>query len=397
MAESEQSAREAMEKSRIEVMECEEEIKSIKNSLKAITMGAASGGEASLNHLEVSVQNVKALERSDTESTLPTTFKVHLSSPIEERTITKLYDPLNPTAEEGLAKFESVEISNALLTVEAFYTSGDESGEKKLGVSAPHDLLPLCQGGEKKSSMLDIAIVAEKGIDEVETMEEETNKGASEAEEKVMKKQGSEYFEAATDEEDLKEEEEEKEKVTTEEVAEDAETTEDEKKEVQEKEDEAAEETKSTDQPAQDESKTSELQLPLYTLTIELEYTPSAEDKRDALYVQLNEVSKRKVAAIESLRKNAGLVNRAKAAEASSSIPESPTKKSPAVQSGFLNKSKPTAEASPPFWKRWYEKTIGPKAMLWTVGPIAKNYVIFVGISLFIHFKGDLLALPAPV
>ena len=101
------------------------------------------------------------------------------------------------------------------------------------------------------------------------------------------------------------------------------------------------------------------------------------------------------MAAIESLRKNAGLVNRAKASEADSIKGGELTKSNPAVKSGFLNKSK--TEKTTPFYKRWYDKTIGPKSMLWVVGPIAKNYIIFVGISLFIHYKGDLLALPPPV
>lgn len=146
---------------------------------------------------------------------------------------------------------------------------------------------------------------------------------------------------------------------------------------------------------ARDDGKATELMLPLYTLTIRLEYTPSPDDKRDALYDALNEVSKRKVAAIDSLRRSAVVANRAKAAEA----PTGGGGKSPAVKSGFLNKSKAPEEVEkpPPFWKRWYGKTIGPQSMMWVVGPIAKNYVLFVGVSLFIHFKGDLLALPPVV
>jgi hypothetical protein len=35
--------------------------------------------------------------------------------------------------------------------------------------------------------------------------------------------------------------------------------------------------------------------------------------------------------------------------------------------------------------------------MLWVVGPVAMNYVLFAGASLFLHYKGDLLALPPPV
>merc|ERR1719203_1467028 len=61
-----------------------------------------------MNRLEVTVHKIKAAgadagdDAADDNTTSPTTFKVHLSSPIEERTITQLYDPLNSTAEEGL-------------------------------------------------------------------------------------------------------------------------------------------------------------------------------------------------------------------------------------------------------------------------------------------------------
>ena len=369
-----------MEKSRLEVMECEEEIKVIKNSLKSLTGGAVGSADSSKNRLDVSVHKVKNAateggdgDNTDVDTALPTTFKVHLSSPIEERTISQLFDPLNPTAEESIAKFESVETSNALLTVEA-YSKDDLC---KLGVSAAHDLMPLCQdmdlwmkGGDKKVSTLEVAIVAEKGIDDVDEKQTEEGDEVKEAE--------SESWEDAVEE------------IEKDEGGE-TETP---------KEEGASDDTPASDKaesPPQDESKTTSaaLQLPLYTLTVQLEYTPSSDDKRDALYQALNEVSKRKVAAIESLRKNAGLVNRAKASEADSIKGGELTKSNPAVKSGFLNKSK--TEKTTPFYKRWYDKTIGPKSMLWVVGPIAKNYIIFVGISLFIHYKGDLLALPPPV
>lgn len=426
-------ARETMEKSRIEVMECEEEIKSIKNAIKSLTMGVTAGD----NRLEVSVHKVKkaASEGGDddggdatTDDNQPTTFKVHLSSPIEDRTITQLYDPLNPTAEEGLAKFECVETANALLTVEAYDSS------KILGVSAPHDLLPLCQdmelwrkGGAKKTSTLDIAIVAETGIDDVEVVDNVKPADASvdaadgddveakkDAEDVEAKKEVVDEAEESESWEDAVAEEEEKE-----EGAEDKEATKDEEEEATEieaeaspedtveKEEEATDESATKDESEdeskptaqEDESKTLELQLPIYTLTIQLEYTPSPDDKRDALYDKLNEVSKRKVAAIDSLRKCAGIISRAaKASEAAGGgeMTTSPGK-SPAVKSGFLNNKPKASEKGPPIWKKWYEKTIGPQSMLWVVGPIAKNYVLFVGVSLFIHFKGDLLALPPPV
>jgi len=396
---SEKEAREAMEKSRIEVMKCEEEIKIIKNGIKAAVAKANNS-----NSLNVSVHKVKSTsaekggsgeEDTTVDDDSPTTFKVHLSSPIEERTITQLFDPLNPTAEESLAIFESVETSNALLTVEA-YSSKDTS--TKL-VSAAHDLLPLCQdmelwrkGGEKKTTTFEIAIIAEKGIDDVEKEEDK----------KVDITADSESWEDAVeeiekDDEDTPKEDAPKEETETDEKKEDIP---EEETETEEKKDEApattSDESVEKESPAQDESKAAAtIQLPLYTLTIQLEYTPSSNDLRDSLYEALNEVSKRKVAAIESLRKNAGLVNRAKASEASTSGSGEVVKSGPAVKAGFLNK-KPS-EVAQPFWKRWYNKTIGPQSMLWVVGPIAKNYVIFAGVSLFIHWKGDLLALPAPL
>lgn len=503
------AARATMEKSRIEVMACEEEIKSIKDALKSLAMGAGSP-ESSLNQLEVSVHKVKPAssagddDAADADSSdAPTTFKIHLSSPIEERTIAKLHDPLDPTAEGSVAKFESIETSNALLTVEAY---SDGEARKILGASAPHDLLPLCQdmelwrkGGEKKSSTLEVAIVAEKGIDDVESptadvvepptpvaveppaadevespaaddvesptaddveppaadtveapaadvveppatddvaetdsddaAETGDNLGdrstvfvgdvdatAAETEEGVTeaKSTESESWEDAVEvqEEDNKEGGEAEE--TTEKEAEVATEKEEaspesvekeeegEKEETPEKVDEPKEPETAAEPTKEEDKKTTStgLELPIYTLTVQLEYTPSPDDKRDALYDKLNEVSKRKVAAIESLRKNAGILNRARASEAASAIPgksEVGKPKTAAVKSGFLNKKSAAEAKPPPFWKRWYEKSIGPNAMLWVVGPVAKNYVLFVGLSLFIHFKGDLLALPAPV
>ncbi|KAL7536715.1 hypothetical protein ACHAXR_008247 [Thalassiosira sp. AJA248-18] len=423
-AEDTKSARETMEKSRLDVIECEEEIKSIKDALKSLAMGAAGGGpddKSSLNQLEVSVHKVKkagaAADDNDaddkTDDNTPTTFKIHLSSPIEENTITQLYDPLNPTAPGSIAKFESIETSNALLTVEVY--TKDEL--MKLGVSAPHDLLPLCEdmgkggGVEKKSSMLEIAIVAEGGMDDVVVEEEEVSEANEEA--AVTTAEGGGAAETTT--EDVESEpswedavaEEEKEGGETKDEESPKEEEEGTPPQSDEKEDDETKDTPAKDdaeseestKPQEEETKTTPtLQLPIYTLTVQLEYTPSPNDRRDALYVQLNEVSKRKVAAIESLRKQAGIISRVKAAT-SGGPPSSPTKDKGgrAVKAGFLNKSKAAEEKQPPFWKRWYEKTIGPKSMLWVVGPIAKNYVIFVGASLFIHFKGDLLALPPPV
>ena len=338
------SAADKMEISRLEVMECEKEIQSIKNSLKSLNIGSVEGEGGSLNTLKVAVHKLKF---ADDNSSVGCIFKVHLSSPIEERSIVKIHDPLDPAADGSFALFKSVETSNALLTIEVF--SGAE--EEKLGVSAAHDLQHLLEavkhsGGDgKQSVVVDFAIVSENNVDEsgVDEDEEGTDEGKAKADDKT--EDGAEKDNAK----DIK--------------------------------------------PAQDsyneEVKDSKLQLPVCTLSVHLEYTPSINDKRDALYDKLNEVSKRKAAAIESLRASATAVNRAKMADTDD-------RKNTVVKSGFLNKSK-AATTPPPFWRRWYEKTIGANSMVWVVGPIAKNYVVFFAVSAFLHYKGELLALPPPV
>lgn len=373
MAES--RAREAMEKSRLDVVRCEEEIKSIKNALRALTVGSGDTPDVPpSNRLEVSVLHVVPSGGGDDASSMttiaPTTFKIQISSPIEERILTKLYDPLNPTAVEGLAVFSSLESLNALLSVEAYALDGAElSGRKLLGTSVPHDLQPLCsdnelwrKGGTKMVSSLDVAIVAGGGVGGdagsmplVTSVEERESSSES-------------WEDAVADEEEKTNDSDEVDAHIGEVIAENLGVKE---KKV--------------------------LLLPLCTLTLQLTYYPSAEEKRDALYDNLNEVSKRKVAAIELLRKNAGIVNRARAADEAESGDSKKSDGGPAVKSGFLNRSKAEEEKSPPLWKRWYDKTLGPSSMLWVVGPIATNYVLFVGVSLFLHFKGDLLALPPPV
>ncbi|KAL3774539.1 hypothetical protein ACHAWO_003990 [Cyclotella atomus] len=386
MPSPDESAAETMESSRIAVMECEKEISSIKNSLRALNLGASADNGDALNSLKVSVHKVKFNGDNETACT----FKVHLSSPIEELEIGKMYDPLDPESQGGFALFQSVETSNALLTMEVY------SGGEKIGVSAAHDLLPLVEdmkvvsGGDGKSLMVDFAIVAEdeEHVGDVDATESSEVKEV--AEESAAADVAKEPVVAADDDVTGEDEPgvENVEARETEKSEEEEDGNNDDKfADAKEEPDDVTEEAK----PAQDEgAKESKIQVPVCTLSVHLEYTPSLNDKRDALYDQLNEVSKRKAEAIESLRKSASALNRAKM--------EDDDKKSPAVKAGFLNKSKPaSAKAPPPFWKRWYDKTIGPKSMLWVIAPVAKNYVIFFGMSAFFHYKGELSALPPPV
>ena len=430
----EKTAREAMESSRLEVMQCEQEIQSIKNALKSL---ATSTGGATMNSLRVSVQKVSMPSSAldDDEDGTPARFKIHLSSPMEERLVTKLFDPIDPTAEGSFATFEQIEASNALVTVEAFSGSGgdDECGEgNKLGVSAAHDLLPLCEGAEKKTLVVEFAIVSEEGAtvtavtdttEKKDVTADETDEGGDEA-----AKEGADDFEDAVEE--IKETKSEKAEAAEEVKAEETENAESKDEDEEEAvetpvEEDKAKEEPSAESPTEEEAaetpsneeaatapadKTAEpppvsetkLQLPICTLSIQLEYTPSPIDKRDFLYDQLNEVSKRKAAAIEKLRQSATAMSRAKATSANAEGGEEKGEKSQVVKAGFLNKpsavvSGGAAPSQPPFWKRLYEKSLGPSSLLWVIGPVAKNYILFLGVSLLFHYKGDLLALPPPV
>jgi len=125
-------------------------------------------------------------------------------------------------------------------------------------------------------------------------------------------------------------------------------------------------------------------------VTFKLEYEPSSKDRQEKLYELLNASSRKKAQAIESLRKSAAAVTRARPKPTTMA-----TADGSAVKAGFLNKKKPVAE--PMFLKRWYDRFLGPQSMCRMLFPIAKNYIVFFGAVSLMHFKGHELALPAPV
>jgi hypothetical protein len=133
------------------------------------------------------------------------------------------------------------------------------------------------------------------------------------------------------------------------------------------------------------------VEIPVCTVTLRIEFEPSRKDRKDGLYDLLNKVSKRKAAAIDRLRKSAAAVSRLSAQDSPSK--EGDKAGSRAVKPGFLNKEKKEAG----FFKRLYERTIGPNSLFVMIAPIAKNYVIFFGTVAFMHFQGQQLALPPPV
>ncbi len=87
---------------------------------------------------------------------------LQLSSPIEEGTLSQLFDPLNndPAPEGSIVSFQGVETSNATLTISA------KDMDIPLGSSTPHDLATICginpmEVKDEYVTELPVAIVAE--------------------------------------------------------------------------------------------------------------------------------------------------------------------------------------------------------------------------------------------
>mmetsp|Transcript_21447 Transcript_21447/g.33048 ORF Transcript_21447/g.33048 Transcript_21447/m.33048 type:complete len:386 (-) Transcript_21447:81-1238(-) len=378
-------AKEEMESARAEVIECEREIQTIKGSLR--DLATASNGEEgeNSNSLEISALKVQGLPETAKPS-----FVLQLSSPVEELTLTKMFDPLEvestaaettttttTTSTESKAVFQGVEMSVATLTVSA------NDLDIPLGVSAMHDLSTLFSSDEKEAKKsvyvneLDVAIVAEDGavttpVEEVK-VEDETGK----AEEEGFQDALEDVDDAAASPTKAPKDGEEETK------------GEDDKEEPKEGD---GEDTK-------EETASPAVVSPVCTVTLRLTFTPSAKDKKEELYEELNKASQRKAQAIERLRRNATAVSRAAAAPSAGTGPDATSKSSAAVKAGFLNK-KPAAEtapAKPNPLVAFYEKVLGPQSMTRAIFPVVKNYIIFFGCAAFIQFRGHLLALPPPV
>lgn len=115
-------------------------------------------------------------------------------------------------------------------------------------------------------------------------------------------------------------------------------------------------------------------------------------------------VEKLRRAAMEAARSSTGETNQSSgetesksltSTGPSSTVAKPTTRPGQAVKSGFLNKTKKETKTSRLY--AFYERTIGPNSLIRTVLPVAKNYIIFCAFVGFMHFKGHLLALPPPV
>jgi hypothetical protein len=278
---------------------------------------------------------------------------LQLSSPVEEATITQLFDPLNtdPVPEGSVAVFRGVETNVATLSVSA------SDADIPLGASTDYDVAPLCALDamdikEQYVIELPVAIVATESTGEAVAEAIAEPELESDEKDEAAKVVG-EVTEGATDEAAAKADE-----ATTEATA------------------------------------TAEVVQPLCTLTLRVTYKPSPKDQREELYELLNKTSQRKAAALDNLRKISLAMTTREAGNPSNET--GVVAKSPAVKSGFLNKKK----KEPTKMQKMYEKTFGPNSLFMKglgVAFFARNYIIFFGASAFFHFQGQMLSLPPPV
>ncbi|KAL7559746.1 hypothetical protein ACA910_002736 [Epithemia clementina (nom. ined.)] len=127
------SGSKAAETAKAELVECEKEINSIKASVRLLGSATAGAASESTNSLSVVALKIDGL---------PDSYKpklaLQLSSPVEEATLTELFDPEVAEPPAGMkVSFRGVETGQATLTLDVI--DGDS---KSLGSSEPLDLAP---------------------------------------------------------------------------------------------------------------------------------------------------------------------------------------------------------------------------------------------------------------
>lgn len=451
-----------LEACRKAVTDCEKEIQSIKEKIRAV-VASGSAGDGS-NSLKIS-----AIEVSGLPEKAEPNFKIQVSSPIEELSLSKISDPQSKEEVE----VKDVDTSVATLSISAY------DADIYLGSSALLDCEPLCEiktsdsEGSSSSNVteIDVAIVPDDSNDEAVKKDEtpETTATTTEAKETTEVTEAKETDTTESSPDAVKEENEEEnlkivddsdrvssvkdkikaleDKAATETNTEvDAEAKDEDESEesavvVEKTEGEEAEaetetetpsttETPSESEPVKEEKEEEEesielveadetteekvaetttttdapdasIVIPICVVKFRMEYTPSIEDKKQALYEKLNEASRRRALAIENLRKAVTLKPSASnAVTTSTGTTTAAASKSknpkPAVKPGFLNKSSKAKKKVNPIFA-FYQKNFGPTSMLRkAIIPIAKNYVIFFGACIFMHFRGQELSLPPP-
>lgn len=343
------------EEAKTELTACEKEISRIRASLRALT-SISHGGEATsdsendgpvsspsgdLNALEVAWMKTEGLP-----SELSPELKLQLSSPVEEITLTKLYDPLDDADNvSAVAVFRGVETGQATLLVTAY----DKTENIVLGTSTLYDVAQLTKFDAlhtKQHYETELKVEIQTEQPTMESKPEEDN-GSNEPTETE------------------------------------------------------------TSPPVSDKSLVCSIMLKVtYTPSNKDRREELYELLNKATQRKAAAVEKLRRAAMEAARSSAGETNQSSSAGGadsrsltttapSSMVAKPTTRPGQAVKSGFLNKTKKETKTSR--LNAFYERTIGPNSLIRKILPVAKNYIIFCAFVGFMHFKGHLLALPPPV
>merc|ERR1719445_594 len=182
MVEDEKDAKKLMEESRVQIVESEKEIQDIKLALKNGTNTENLLPDE--NNVKVSVTDVNGLPE-----TAKMSFSFQLSNPIEEKTLDKLYDPIDE--EKSKVEFKAVNMEMATLSIIIFDDSIqvgksdalDISTWFKLDAIAPKKVvreIKVSISPEYKSSNDDVVVVMQPDVsesDEKEKVDEEIEQG----------------------------------------------------------------------------------------------------------------------------------------------------------------------------------------------------------------------------
>lgn len=422
--------REEMEAARVAVMECEKEIQDIKRTLRS---APTATNEDDQNKLRVSVLKVTTTTTTTTTPIDESSFletRMQVSSPVEEGLLTRSYDPLDANAEGSFVEIPEVDLSVATLTVSVAGLSSS---------SEPRDLSTVCDFDPRSS---DAALVRQIDLDlfptgatdvtnvtndtstttTVQEDNKDDDKNTDEIDQAKDKDKEDEDEQEADEKQEDTNQEPEDQQVTTQQDKDDA-PPEDPPTNAEEKSDEKiATEQDNNDKEAdnnkvdtppdtpiseptsdttvdnttttatEDERKIS----PVGKVSLRVEFTPSAKERKEALFGVLNDASRRKSAAVDRLRRSAAKLS---SPTTNAALSSATTTKTPAVAPGFLRtKKKGAAAKEPGALARTWSRTLGPDSLLRKViFPVSKNYLLFFGAVFVFHFKGHELALPAPV
>jgi len=407
-----EAARIDMDAARHDVLESEKEIQEIKNLLRQVTTSTDQGNR---NTLAISAIKVSGYYQSEncSETDIPV-LKLQLSSPIEELVLTKLFDPLASSdnqkeTTESRVVFYDVDTSIATLTVTAFDNAVAAETPNLLGTSVSHDIGTMCEFDVLTFLRNEMKLSSFSELDVVIISVSDLPPTAISLVEKAQENEEDEYSGTQViDVSEFSDAKEDESSVALEGALQGkgkVEFLDDENKPVTPEESLVKKDVDAGVESESEQKLHSGTDLPTTFCTVKLsvEYTPSKKDQQEKLYELLNQSSKRKAQAIERLRKSAAAVSRGKSQSTTKfegDGEEDPSAgSSRAVQPGFLNKKKrPRGQTSASnFFTNVYKRILGPQSLIAQAFPIAKNYFLFFGVVAFVHWKGDMLALPAPL